>query len=1530
MSSATVKLLLLGRQQQHNHHHLHQNKNSNKQPITAEQMSADQSDQNCSIDRSPQREEAVPRPPEFTSFDHTEPTRTERMNGTKQQHGTEQQRLISNGPCLIRTTDTDQTVVDQQSYYYRHNKPDVIIQQQHHDDQLGNRDGILMEDDDSVECHAKLSTASSAIVFMPSTPSVITASSLESCSGSGSPIRGGGCRSSPPSPSSQCSSTATIGPRFVRTPTTMSCGAGGMRLLPHQGSSQALLYVPEQRRVSTISGHSVRSCPNDICHTGLKEEEHAESGGQSSVALLARADDHQHAEEEEADEFQSLIRHHHHRPRHHSPSSSVSPECGSGRVTAAASASAAALCSSSRAQAASDAYCRVYGGGSSGVRGTDGTATAGDQMQQPNRLLAVIQDRNRKASPPGTGTTASGSSAGSPGIISRQALTTTDRATGSGISPDLGRRRSVHTAAPAIAFRSTLSFAAAVAGANAGRIGAVARNGGCGALTFSQQQQMRRTMMFQRRSSQPIIYSAGAAPGASGTAVRYTPTHLHHHRATAQRAVDQQNAGGNKHQRFNSPHSVSFGVGGTDSGGSGTPLSCSGGGGGKIAAKTSACGMPFLHSGGAGPPTSFLAKRVSWLSMKSLQDCAAAQQQQQQNHCKQHGSAEQCGTSPDGCSAAAGGGGCRSRCKRDSASVGAGGEFGPCGGGTAPAFSKGNCETRSNSQLGSLLQLNNSIGAPGGGYANGRAPDADEMTIGFDPLECPDTPPIDTMSWSNIDEFDNVTLMYSKHEKIPMKDFGSEIRATMDIDHLLNKAVLLLDLQETSLEEIFAKIIHEMDIQEPEFTSEQVRSVLFTQDAGNQFHILSRTVQSICTTGTVGGTFDYDQTWICALCMLNTVQHRHVAIARLSHPTNLGRTMQDLRFIIIVIAPSRAKGTKTALETTRTFATLFADMDIRQRLVMSNTVDVFRATLLEAAKELAMEQSQWRERKTSNPISAFGLGKFFPFRGMIEDFKRRKRHYVNDYLDGLRGHRTAQKMFSSIIFLYFACLLPAIAFGVLNDDNTGGGINVRKGILAQAIGGIFFALFGGQPMIILLTTVPLAIYIKVIYRISESLGYDFFAMYACVGLWCQFFLILYAATELCSLMKLATRSAEEMFSLFIAIAFTVESIRAIHTSFMNNYEVCEDAQAAAEQAELAHRHQQQQLVQHQLNLSLLQKIINPELHHNLTQVHGSDMGCHRDTSILYLLLMFGTLWLAMFLYNFRKTPYLTRSRREWLADYALPASVLIMSFLGAYSFSEIDKDMFKMRPNVPLFRVPEFWRLSWQAILVCFLLGFFLSFLFYMDQNICSAIVNNGQNKLKKGSAQHLDIFVVALLNMFLSIVGLPWMHGALPHSPLHLRALADVEERVAQGHVHEVIMNVRETRLASLVAHLLILGSAFCLLPFPLQWIPTSVLHGLFLYMAFTSLTGNEMVERLLLLITEQQAYPPTHYIRRVPQRKVHLFTACQLIQLIILCAVGFSPYPFIEMVFPIVCFCFLPIRHILIPRLIDYKYLDALDGRH
>ena len=38
--------------------------------------------------------------------------------------------------------------------------------------------------------------------------------------------------------------------------------------------------------------------------------------------------------------------------------------------------------------------------------------------------------------------------------------------------------------------------------------------------------------------------------------------------------------------------------------------------------------------------------------------------------------------------------------------------------------------------------------------------------------------------------------------------------------------------------------------------------------------------------------------------------------------------------------------------------------------------------------------------------------------------------------------------------------------------------DVQKVIISQSVGGILFALFGGQPLIVLLTTAPLALYIK--------------------------------------------------------------------------------------------------------------------------------------------------------------------------------------------------------------------------------------------------------------------------------------------------------------------------------------------------------------------------------------------------------------------------------------------------------------------
>ncbi|XP_025016177.1 sodium bicarbonate transporter-like protein 11 isoform X2 [Tetranychus urticae] len=755
------------------------------------------------------------------------------------------------------------------------------------------------------------------------------------------------------------------------------------------------------------------------------------------------------------------------------------------------------------------------------------------------------------------------------------------------------------------------------------------------------------------------------------------------------------------------------------------------------------------------------------------------------------------------------------------------------------------------------------------------------------------------------DDGDEVTLMYAKHERLPMKDFGAEVRASMDVDQFLQQAVLLLDIQETSLEGIVDRMVKKvLDCKEPVATLKEAKVALFTHESVN---LLARTIQG--TYISEGGGFDYDQSWLCAMCSMPSLHKRHVAIARLKHPANMGRNSHEVRFFILVLTPSKEKGTKNALETGRTFATIFADMDFRQRLLEVQSEGEFKSLLLKHAQDLASEQS--------NPVRSLGNHqndldfdepKCRIAQGLCEDLRRRLSHYISDYIDGVVGHQTIHKTISTIFFLYFACLLPTIAFGVLNDNNTNGKIgDIRKAIIGQTVGGLSFGFFGGQPLVIIMTTAPLCLYIKVIYGICEGFGLNFHAMYACVGLWNTFFLVFYAVFDVSRLMKWCTRSTEEIFALFISIAFVVDAFRDVYKNFNKNY------------------YSPKCLEPKQDFISLLTNNFTNETSET---IDISDGECRRDATLLFLLLMLGTVWVAVSLYNFNKTPYLQASKRELLADYALPCAVIFLSFVGSYVFKDIPVETFRYSNTFEIGRA-HIEELPLSAAFAAMGLGFSLSLLFFMDQNIAAAMVNNPCNKLKKGCAYHLDLFVVGVLNGFLSLYGFPWMHGVLPHSPLHVRSLADVEERVDGGHVYEIIVKVRETRITSIVSHILI-GLSVFLLPYPLAYIPTAVLDGLFLYMAITALSGSQMFERITLLFMEQAAYPPNHYIRRCPQRKIHLFTFCQLVQLGLMCFFGFSPWPYIKMVFPIVILLLLPVRHKIITYVIDAKYLEALDGEH
>lgn len=126
--------------------------------------------------------------------------------------------------------------------------------------------------------------------------------------------------------------------------------------------------------------------------------------------------------------------------------------------------------------------------------------------------------------------------------------------------------------------------------------------------------------------------------------------------------------------------------------------------------------------------------------------------------------------------------------------------------------------------------------------------------------------------------------------------------------------------------------------------------------------------------------------------------------------------------------------------------------------------------------------------------------------------------------------------------LFFACIFPCVAFGVVDQQKTDGKIGPKEALLGQAIGGLIFALFSGQPLVIIATTAPLCLYTEIVHRIAVNLNVDFFDLFAAVGLWNAFFLLLYVLFDLSKLMKFCTRSTEEIFATFIFFAFTIDAI----------------------------------------------------------------------------------------------------------------------------------------------------------------------------------------------------------------------------------------------------------------------------------------------------------------------------------------------------------------------------------------------------
>lgn len=485
--------------------------------------------------------------------------------------------------------------------------------------------------------------------------------------------------------------------------------------------------------------------------------------------------------------------------------------------------------------------------------------------------------------------------------------------------------------------------------------------------------------------------------------------------------------------------------------------------------------------------------------------------------------------------------------------------------------------------------------------------------------------------------------------------------------------------------------------------------------------------------------------------------------------------------------------------------------------------------------------------------------------GLTEDIKRKLPFYKSDFTDGMHS-----SVVGTTLFLFFAALANAIAFGALTSVLTNNEIGIIEMLVVSSVGGIAFALFAGQPLGILGGTGPIVIFTGMLYTVCQQLEVDFLTVYAWVGIWSGIMLLIAAFTDASVLIKYFTQFTDEIFAALISVIFIVEAVK------------------------------------------------------NVVGTFGESDPSNLSPAFLTVILALGTFILSIGLRNITKTSYLRNGTRVLISDFGPALAIIIMTIL-ALSFPQVSTNTPKVpdtiqttsgRPwLIDIFSAPQ-W-VIWGSIIPAFL----ATILLFLDQNITARLLNSRKYKLKKGYGYHLDLLLVGLVVLVGSFFGLPWLTAATVHSLNHSKSLSKTKIReLSDGTRKEVITGVRENRVSGLFVHLLMLGSIFLLGYF--GNIPLAILYGLFLYMGLASLAGNHFFDRMKLWVTDPKLIPDTPLTRRVPMKSIHKFTFLQLLCFIALWLLKSSV---LGILFPLFIAALVPIN-MLVNKFFSNEQIAAL----
>nr|AKN21408.1 slc4a-2 [Schmidtea mediterranea] len=547
-------------------------------------------------------------------------------------------------------------------------------------------------------------------------------------------------------------------------------------------------------------------------------------------------------------------------------------------------------------------------------------------------------------------------------------------------------------------------------------------------------------------------------------------------------------------------------------------------------------------------------------------------------------------------------------------------------------------------------------------------------------------------------------------------------------------------------------------------------------------------------------------------------------------------------------------------------------------------------------------------------------GRFFG--GFVDDVKRKKKFYLSDFRDSLN-----LQCLASFIFLYFACLAPTITFGGLLVKATDGYLGAMESILAAAIVGVLYSLFSGQPLTILGTTGPLLVFESVVFKICGYYKWDFLPFRMWIGFWIMIFLLIIVASDLSMLVKYLTTFTEECFAMLISLIYIVKAFQnlfelledyPINRNWNPNYILNRSCSCIPPNKTILSKsldEHTQRLLKFEKppmlpgfensNFSQLLYIDWNNITdgyfswntHNFKQMcvdyggtwAGNTCGKLYVPDIFFFssMLMIGTFTMAYGLKIFRNSDLLPCKVRETIGTFAVVIAIFMFTLIDFVIGMNTPKLIVpsKFEPTLGYssrtWIVPILGKNPWWSTILAFIPAILAVILIFMDQQITVIIVNRKSNKLKKGYGYHLDMFIIAILIGVNSLIGVPWFVGSTVLAMNHVMSLKIESSNNVPG-VAPVFLGCREQRMTHLMISLAIGFSVF-FTPM-LQRIPMPVLFGVFFYMGVSPLSEIDMIQRIGLFFINAKKRPDFKYLQYIPIKRVHLFTAIQVLCLLLL----------------------------------------------